>query len=75
MNILKTARIGAYGIAALAGAMSYGHQATLLHRADLGLYSWAVPVTVDMLAFEQPSAEDRQLRPTMCHESLPFDVS
>jgi hypothetical protein len=24
---------------------------------------------------EQPSAERRQLRPTMSHESLPFDVS
>jgi len=24
---------------------------------------------------QQPAAEQRQLRPTMCHESLPFDVS
>jgi hypothetical protein len=24
---------------------------------------------------EQASAEQSQLRPTMCHESLPFDVS
>ena len=24
---------------------------------------------------QELSAEDRQLRPTMCHESLPFDVS
>ena len=24
---------------------------------------------------QELSAEDRQLRPTMCHESLPFDMS
>jgi hypothetical protein len=24
---------------------------------------------------QQPSTEHGQLRPTMCHESLPFDVS
>jgi hypothetical protein len=24
---------------------------------------------------QQQPAEDRQLRPTMCHEGLPFDVS
>jgi hypothetical protein len=51
MNILTTARVGAYGIAAIAAAMSYGHQVTLLDRADLGLYSYAVPITVDVLAF------------------------
>lgn len=51
MNILKTARIGAYGIAFIAGAMSYGHQVTLLQGADLGPYAFAVPLTVDVLAF------------------------
>lgn len=51
MNVLTTARVSAYSIAAIAGAMSYGHQTTLLHHADLGLYSYAVPLTVDVLAF------------------------
>jgi uncharacterized protein (DUF1800 family) len=51
MNLLTTARIGADRIAAIAGGTSYGHQVTLLDRADLGLYAYAVPITVDVLAF------------------------
>jgi hypothetical protein len=51
MNILKTVKVSAYVIAAIAGVMSYGHQATLLLRAHAGLYSYAVPLTVDVLAF------------------------
>jgi hypothetical protein len=51
MNILRTARVSAYSIAAIAGAMSYGHQVTLLGRAHVGIYAYAVPVTVDVLAF------------------------
>jgi hypothetical protein len=52
MNILLIARIGAYLIALVAGAQSYGHQHELLAAASLGtLYAWAVPATVDLLAF------------------------
>jgi hypothetical protein len=51
MDILKTVKVSAYVIAAIAGVMSYGHQATLLLRAHAGLYSYAVPLTVDALAF------------------------
>jgi hypothetical protein len=51
MNVLKTAKVSAYTIAVIAGVMSYGHQSTLLLRAHAGLYSYAVPLTVDVLAF------------------------
>jgi hypothetical protein len=51
MNILKTAKVSASTIAVIAGVMSYGHQTTLLLRANGGLYSYAVPFTVDVLAF------------------------
>jgi hypothetical protein len=51
MNVLTTAKVGAYGIAAIAGVMSYGHQVTLLNNWGLGPYAYVVPVTVDVLAF------------------------
>lgn len=51
MNVLKTAKASAYTIAAIAGVMSYGHQSTLLLNAHSGAYSYAVPLTVDVLAF------------------------
>jgi hypothetical protein len=51
MDILKTAKVSAYTIALIAGVMSYGHQATLLLRAHVGSYSYALPLTVDVLAF------------------------
>lgn len=51
VNILKTAKFSAYTIALIAGVMSYGHQSTLLLDSDDGIYSYAVPLTVDVLAF------------------------
>ena len=51
MNVLKTAKVSAYTIALIAGVMSYGHQSTLLLDSHAGLYSYAVPLTVDVLAF------------------------
>jgi hypothetical protein len=51
MNLLKTVKTSAYVIAAIAGVMSYGHQSTLLLRAGSAGYSYAVPLTVDALAF------------------------
>jgi hypothetical protein len=51
MNVLKTAKVSAYLIALIAGVMSYGHQTTLLLEARAGVYSYAVPLTVDVLAF------------------------
>lgn len=51
MNVLKTAKFSAYTIALIAGVMSYGHQSTLLLDSRAGIYSYAVPLTVDVLAF------------------------
>ena len=51
MHTLRNAKIVAYLIALIAGVMSYGHQIDLLLLADLGLYAYAVPLTVDLLAF------------------------
>ena len=51
ITVLHVARTNAYAIAAVAGTMSYGHQYTLLSRADLGVYAGAIPLTVDLLAF------------------------
>jgi hypothetical protein len=51
MDILKAVKFSAYIIALIAGVMSYGHQATLLLHAHAGVYSYAVPLTVDVLAF------------------------
>jgi hypothetical protein len=51
VNVLKTAKVSAYTIALIAGVMSYGHQSTLLLDSHAGIYSYAVPLTVDVLAF------------------------
>jgi hypothetical protein len=51
VNVLKTAKFSAYTIALIAGVMSYGHQSTLLLDSRAGIYSYAVPLTVDVLAF------------------------
>jgi hypothetical protein len=44
------------------------------HAGHLGCMGDGHPVDEDPV-HEQPTAERRQLGPTMCHESLPFDVS
>jgi hypothetical protein len=51
MTTLRNAKVVAYLIALIAGVMSYGHQIDLLLLADLGYYAYAVPLTVDLLAF------------------------
>jgi hypothetical protein len=44
------------------------------HAAGLGRAGDRPAIGVDAID-QEPSAEHGQLRPTMCHESLPFDVS
>lgn len=52
-SILKTASIIkkiAYGIAAIGTLASYGTQVTLLLNNEFGMFSYAIPATIDMLA-------------------------
>lgn len=52
-NILKTAAVIkkiAYGIAAIGTLASYGTQVTLLLNNDFGMFSYAIPATIDALA-------------------------
>jgi hypothetical protein len=56
MNRITAAKVGAYGIAAVAAVASFGHQVHLLEQADLDpLFGfipseWVTPLTVDLLA-------------------------
>jgi hypothetical protein len=52
-SILKTASIIkkiAYGIAGIGTLASYGTQVTLLLNNEFGMFSYAIPATIDMLA-------------------------
>src|SRR5262249_56207446 len=46
----RVVQVPAGPIAAIAAGSSYGHQTELLHSWGVGLYSYAVPLTVDLLA-------------------------
>jgi len=56
INRITAAKVGAYGIAAVAAVASFGHQVHLLEQADLDpLFGfipseWVTPLTVDLLA-------------------------
>lgn len=50
MNVVKIAKLGAFGIAAGAAGLSYSHQQHLYEANDLGAWSYIVPVMVDVLA-------------------------
>lgn len=56
VNRITAAKVGAYGIAAVAAVASFGHQVHLLEQADLDpLFGfipseWVTPLTVDLLA-------------------------
>lgn len=50
MNVVKIAKLGAFGIAAGAAGLSYSHQQHLYEANDLGAWSYIVPLMVDVLA-------------------------
>lgn len=49
-GVAKTSAFGATVIMALAMATSYGTQVELLHEYHVGWASWAIPLTIDVLA-------------------------